>query len=238
MDLVNKTRLIYKGGDFICISKPSGLLVHSAPHMKRNNEPTLVDWLIENFPSVKDVGDDTDYRPGIIHRLDKETSGIMIVPLNQEMFVFMKKLFSEHKIKKTYKAIVQGDIKEEGRIDVPIGIKSGTVKRTLFSGKMSKDAITDFKKEYSFEKNKELFSLVSVMPKTGRTHQIRVHMNSIHHPVIGDPLYGGKKNKKLAERLMLHAFSLEFEDTKGRNVYLESSLPKDFVSFLDLGENN
>ena len=94
-------KIIYQDRNFIAINKPAGLLVHTTRHQK-TKEPTLAEWLLENFPQIKNVGDDPEYRPGIVHRLDKDTSGIMLIPLNQNYFSYLKKLFGEKRIKKTY----------------------------------------------------------------------------------------------------------------------------------------
>ncbi len=220
--------IIYQNKNFIAINKPAGLLVHSSDYQSKN-EPTLVDWILKKFPQVKNVGDDTKNRPGIVHRLDKDTSGIMLIPLTSEYFFYLKKLFQDKKIKKTYLAVVKGEVKEKiGKIDKPIGIKSGTTKRTVFSDKMSKEAITEYKLVKNFEKEGQKFSLLEVSPLTGRTHQIRVHLNFINHPVVGDKIYGGKQNSLLASRQMLHCYALEFEIEPGKTMRLEAQLPNDF----------
>lgn len=220
--------IIYSDQSLAVINKPARLLVHSSSYQK-TKEPTLVDWLLGKFPKIKKVGDETEYRPGIVHRLDKETSGIMLVPLTQENFSYLKKLFQEKKVKKTYLAIVRGWFKEpKGIIEKSIGIKSGTTKRTVYSSKMAKEAITEYELVKNFENNGEKLALVKIFPQTGRTHQIRVHMAYIGHPVIGDVLYGGKTNAKLAPRQMLHCLSLEFSKESGQKVRYEAEPPEDF----------
>ncbi len=176
------------------------------------------------------------YRPGIVHRLDKDTSGIMLIPLTQEYFSYLKKLFQEKKIKKTYLAIVKGEVKgKTGIIDKPIGIKSGTTRRTVFSDKMSKEAVTEYKLIKNFEKDGQELSLLEVYPLTGRTHQIRVHLNYIGHPVIGDKMYGGKTVAALAPRQMLHCYSMEFDMEPGKSIKLEAEPPDDFTGSLTNG---
>mgnify|MGYP001172775975 CR=1 FL=1 len=220
--------VLYSDSDLLVINKPAGLLVHKSDYQKKE-EKTLVDWLLKNFPAVKNVGDDPKFRPGIVHRLDRETSGIMLVALNQEYFSYLKKLFQEKKITKTYLAIVKGEMKDKkGRIEKPIGINPGTTKRSTHSSKMSKEAITNYELVKNFKLNDQDVALVRVFPLTGRTHQIRVHMASINHPVIGDNLYGGKTNAKLADHQMLHCFSLEFEKEPGRQIRFEAEPPDDF----------
>ncbi len=238
MEIIDKNKMteiqiIYQNKNFIAINKPAGLLVHSSDYQKKK-EPTLVDWLLKNFPQIKNVGDDTKNRPGIVHRLDKDTSGIMLIPLNQDYFLYLKKMFQNKKIKKTYLAVVKGEIeRKSGIIDKPIGIKSGTTRRTVFSDKMSKEAITEYKLIKTFKKDGQYFSLLEVFPLTGRTHQIRVHLNYIGHPIIGDKMYGGKTIAALAPRQMLHCYSLEFESELGKTIKLEAQPPEDFAYFIE-----
>ena len=251
--------IIYEDKNFLAINKPAGLLVHkvikSEAKSKRlekksrasgsyAEEPTLVDWILSRYLEIKNVGDDPVLRPGIVHRLDKETSGVMLIPKNQEYFEYLKSLFKTHAIKKTYLAIVSGIPKESrGIIDAPIGIKNGTLKRSVRSQRMAKEAVT----EYKVLKTMQMpaaggtivsFSLLEVSPKTGRTHQIRVHLASIGHPVVGDLLYGPKKQPEWARppklsdgkfgrtsRLMLHAQSLEFIPRPGDSIKIEAESP-------------
>src|SRR3989344_5227002 len=268
--------VIYEDKDFVAVNKPSGLLVHpvrgregsqrasasNGVHEARiakrkasdvprstlhaSREPTLVDWLVGRYPEIKEVGDDPALRPGSVHRLDKETSGIMVIARTKESFEYLKSLFQTRQIHKIYRALVFGDVKEKkGIIEKPIGIKNGTLKRSVRSEKMVKEAITEYRvvKNFQFSifnfqstpQSKILdskFSLLEVEPKTGRTHQIRVHLASIGHPIVGDRLYGTKesrvKSQAMGARLMLHALSLEFTTVEGRRVKLEAEPPADF----------
>lgn len=207
---------------------------------------TLVDWLVQKYPEVKNIGDDTKTRPGIVHRLDKDTSGIMIVPKIQEYFLYLKKLFQEHKIKKTYLAIIFGIPKEKvGIIKKPIGIKEGTIKRSVYSTKQAKEAVTEYKVLKTFELPHEsaTWSLLEVIPRTGRTHQIRIHLASIGHPILGDALYGSKPSTSLSRELyinrqMLHALSLEFEIERGRKILVEAELPPDFITIFTAAKSD
>jgi len=227
---------------FLVINKSAGLMVHAANvsgarHLneERAQSPTLVDWLLKHYPEVKTVGDDPTLRPGIVHRLDKETSGVMLVPRDQHYFEYLKSLFQKHEIKKTYLAVVFGKPKKEiGVIDAPIGIKKGTLKRSIHSEKMAKSAVTGYRVTKSFfekdENGKDWeFSLVEVKPQTGRTHQIRVDLASIGCPIVGDHLYGPKKQPGFAKRLMLHARAIEFNDEDGTRLEFEAELPKEFM---------
>ncbi|MDW8279815.1 MAG: RluA family pseudouridine synthase [bacterium] len=220
--------IIYENNDFLVINKPNGLLVH--PTIK-NEKNTLVDWLIKRYPEIKAVGDNV-FRPGIVHRLDKETSGIMIIAKNQKFFDYLKNLFKTHKIKKIYLALVWGKItKKHGIINLPISLKSGSIKRTIYKGKLQKQAITKYKLLKIFKNKKgDFFSLLEIYPLTGRTHQIRVHLKAINHPICGDKLYG-KKNDNF-KRLMLHALSIEFSFINGKIIKIETDIPKSFKKIV------
>ncbi len=234
-------RVIYEDKNFLAINKPAGLVVHGTAHSK---EPTLVDWLLKRCPEIATVGDEPELRPGIVHRLDKETSGVMLVARNQKSFDYLKNLFKNRLIKKIYLAVVFGKlIPRSGRIEKAIGIKNGTLKRSVHSERMKKDALTEYSVKKYFERDgqsggKEYFSLVEVEPKTGRTHQIRVHLASVGHPVLGDKLYGLKNQPASPEpergepvwagRLMLHALSLELPLQNGSRLKIEADPPDDF----------
>jgi 23S rRNA pseudouridine1911/1915/1917 synthase len=226
--------VIYKDADFVAVNKPAGLLMHKTPQQKSDlPDETLAAWLVKHYPAVKSVGDDPAWRPGIVHRLDKETSGVVVVPLTQAYFSYMKGLFQDHGVHKTYYAIVAGTPKNaSGTIDKPIGIKAGTTKRSVHGTKMVKEAVTEYRTLASFEKEGEQYSLLEVRPLTGRTHQIRVHCAFLGHPVVGDKLYGGKRNAHKAPRHMLHCFSMEFAARPGERVALEAPLPEDFLAFM------
>lgn len=222
-----KISVIYEDKNFLAINKPAGVLVHHASGEK--NGEALTDWLISNYPRIKDVGDDTENRPGIVHRLDKYTSGILLIPKTQEYFSYLKNLFQRHEVQKTYLALVRGVVKDdEGVIDKPIGLNPGTVKRTVFTknAKMIKEAVTHYKVMERLQNH----TLLEVYPKTGRTHQIRVHLASIGYPVVGDKVYGGKDNS--LDRLFLHAYSVEFSPEPGKNLKLTADLPDDLTQYL------
>lgn len=226
---MEEPRIIFENQDFLVIEKPAGTLVHSTKH----NEKSLIDWLIKRYPKIVSVGEDKT-RPGIVHRLDREASGLLIIAKNQKSFEYFKKLFQEHKIKKGYLALVYGELKEKrGLIDKPIGIVSSSIKRSTAARKMKevKNAITEYEVIKTFEYAKEKFSFLQVFPKTGRTHQIRVHLASIGHPIVGDKIYGRKK-EKIKSRLFLHAFLLEFVSLEGSILRLESDLQGDLTKIL------
>lgn len=216
--------IIYENNDFLVINKPAGLLVHQT---NKNEKNTLTDWLIKKYPEIINVGENA-LRPGIVHRLDKDTSGIMIIAKNQRTFEYLKELFKNHQIQKKYLALVWGIPKnKKGLINFPIGLKQKSIKRTIYSLKLQKEAITKYKVLKSFKNKKgDIFSLLEVFPQTGRTHQIRVHLKSIGNPICGDKLYG-KKNDDF-KRLMLHALAIEFNPEKGKILKIETEIPKEF----------
>ena len=225
--------VIYEDKNFIAVNKPSGLLVHGT---KVNLEYSLADWLRKHYPETASVGDDPQMRPGVVHRLDKETSGVLIVARNQSSFEYLKSLFKKREIQKTYLALVRGEPKNKtGVIDSPIGIGEGTLKRSIHAERMKKEAHTEYHVKKFFENGGETVSLLEVFPKTGRTHQIRVHLASIGHPIVGDRLYGKKSGAKgpiLDVHLMLHALSLEFVTEGGQRIKIEADPPPWFDRFM------
>ena len=141
--------VIYRDENFLILNKPAGVLVHHIRDKElRAGETTVADWLLKNYPEVRAVGDDPEQRPGIVHRLDKDTSGVLAVARNQFAFLYLKKLFQLRQVKKTYCALVYGALKEkQGTINRPIGIISGSIKRTIHIGhaRLPKEAITKYK---------------------------------------------------------------------------------------------
>lgn len=224
--------IVYEDDDILVLNKPSGISVHRTGPKDPNR--SLVDFVLEKYPQIKDVGDDKILRPGIVHRLDKETSGLMVVAKNQKSFDYLKNLFQKRLIKKTYLALVYGRPKnKKGRIELPLG-KLGTRQTTVLKGKKElkeRDAITDYEVIKEFPN----YSLLEVSPKTGRTHQIRVHLKSIGHPLVCDPIYGGKMKLCPPElgRLFLHAQKLELTLPSGQNIVLEADPPKELTDFLN-----
>ena len=238
-----RPEVVYKDRHFLVLSKPAGLLMHpfrvGTDHGKLViTEPTLTDWLKTHYPETKKVGDNPEMRPGLVHRLDRDTSGLVIVARDQETFAYFKSLFQGGGIQKTYLALVSGKLKnEKGVIEKPISLKSGTIKRTVHGGKMTKEAVTEYEVIEVFQQGSAWYSLVRVKPKTGRTHQIRVHLASIGHPILGDALYGSKKrseNKAVTvSRLMLHAAALSFTSADKKLIEIEAPPPIDFKTALD-----
>ena len=231
-------QVIYEEKGFLAVNKPAGLIVHG-------QSPSLVDWLLKKYPEVKTVGDDPAKRPGIIHRLDKDTSGVLLVCRTQATFDYFKRQFQIHQIKKKYLALVHGIPEQKnGEINKPIGLKLGTIRRTVHTkhAKMVKEAVTRYRIRQIYRRLPSIYSLLEVEPLTGRTHQIRVHLASIGHPVVGDKLYTPKSIVKgqlsnVAEgRMFLHAESLEFTTSDGRRLKIAADLPIELNEVLSLLE--
>ncbi len=229
---MNNIEIIYEDDNLMAVNKPAGLIVH--PDGK-NEEYSLTDWIMEKYPELKNVGEPSEYngkiilRPGIVHRIDRNTSGVLLIAKTQESFLYLKKQFKDRNIKKTYKAIVYGNVKKDrGVIDRPIGRSSRDFKmwsaESTARGKL-RDAVTEYK---TLKRNKE-FSYLDIYPKTGRTHQIRVHLKYIKHPIVCDKLYAFKKDCILGfSRMALHAQSIEFSLLDGSKIMIEAPLPEDF----------
>ncbi|MEW5907813.1 MAG: RluA family pseudouridine synthase [Patescibacteria group bacterium] len=225
--------IIYEDNDILAIDKPAGIVVHG-------EYPSIIDWIKQNRPQVIGVGENTE-RPGIVHRLDKNTSGILLVAKNQKSFEYLKEQFQKRQIKKTYLALVYGHLKERaGMIKLPIGkSKKDFRKKTCLADRRAtqkaigkiREAVT----EYKIIKRFKDFTLIEAYPKTGRMHQIRVHLKAIGHPVVCDKLYGPKKQKCPLNltRHFLHARALEFTlPLSGGRIKLETYLPDDLEKVL------
>jgi len=228
--------LIHEDKNLVVVAKPAGIAVHGALRSGGRSGSakggTLVDWLRERYPAISAVGDDPNVRPGIVHRLDKNTSGVMVVARNQESFEALKQLFKSRDIEKTYLALVVGTPKKSsGTIDAPIGrLTRNRTKRGTGRGiTAARTAVTTYRVLERFDG----WSLLRIRPKTGRTHQIRVHLASIGHPIAGDAVYGaGRSTLPGLERQFLHAFSLAFSLPPGRRWHFEAALPDDLDRIL------
>ena len=224
-------RVVEEAPEFIVIEKPSGLLVHPAPNQKTD---TLADWLVAHDPKIASVGDSPE-RPGIVHRLDREASGLMVAAKTQTAFDHLKKQFQTHAVEKEYAALVWGKIaKDHDVITTPIGRVRGLGRMAAHAepGEDDKEARTSYDVVTRFPHA----TLVRVRTETGRMHQVRVHMKSIGHPLVGDALYAaGKKSPSLDKcpRLFLHAARLAFTGPDGVRHEYRSELPKDLHDFLE-----
>ena len=224
---MDEPKILYEEKGFLAVYKPSGMLTHRAKREEEDDGLTLVAWLLARYPEIAGVGDDPSWRPGIVHRLDRETSGALLIARTQEYFEYLKKLFGERNVKKTYLAIAGGRVfPKESEIKKPISIASGSMKRTVHKGRNEKEAITRYRVKKYFKDA----TLLEVEPLTGRTHQIRVHLASVGHPILGDALYGGIYARS-ASRLMLHALSLEFTAKDGGRLRFETEPPDEFTDY-------
>jgi 23S rRNA pseudouridine1911/1915/1917 synthase len=233
-----KYETIFTNDDYLVINKPAGLLVHGAEHIK---ESTLSDQLIADYPQLIKIGDDPN-RPGLMHRLDKLASGLMVIAKNQNSFDNLKNQFQKRLVEKYYLALVYGKIsKDEAEISFPIarsakGYKMAARPKT-FRGEDTADgrlAITEFTVAQRFIN----YTLLKVKIKTGRTHQIRVHLAAYGHPLVGDDLYGTfktkLKNRKInLGRIFLVANSLSFRNLNNEIVKYEIDLPEELQNFLN-----
>jgi pseudouridine synthase, rluA family len=219
-----KIDIIYEDEDIAVINKNAGLVVHPA---QGHYSGTLVNAILYH---IKDLsGINGEIRPGIVHRLDKDTSGLIVIAKNDKAHINLAKMFQEKKIKKTYLAILKGKLtKEKGRIVTQIGRDTDDRKKmTVIKGNdRGKEAITN----YNVICSNELFTLVKVYIETGRTHQIRVHMKHMGYPILGDMVYGRKDSEK---RQMLHAYKLEFlHPVTEKPMKFISEIPEDFRKAL------
>ncbi len=226
--------VLYEDDDCVVINKPAGLVTH--PDGK-TQELSVVDWVLEKYPDIKGIGEDlilsngtVVYRPGIVHRLDRETSGVLLVAKTQEGYAHLKEQFQERIVTKTYRAFVYGKIKEDrGAVHRPIG-RSKKDFRKWSANNNTRGKERPASTVFSVITRNNDVTYVTVVPKTGRTHQIRVHMKTIHHPVVCDSLYAPKQPCLLGfERLALHAFVLEFQTVTGRTETVIAPLPRDFT---------
>lgn len=224
-------KIIYEDKDVLIVDKPAGIAVHAKD--KFDSKITIVSILLKSYPELRGVGENP-LRPGIVHRLDKETSGLMVIARNNETFYELKKQFQERKVEKKYIALVSGALeKDNGVIEIPL-IKIGArVSASTRSDSRFKDKIRPAITEYKVMRRYKEYTLVEIRPKTGRMHQIRVHFTSINHPLACDKLYGGKSKKcpPLLTRHFLHASALRFQ-LKSALMEFESELPEDLSKSL------
>jgi 23S rRNA pseudouridine1911/1915/1917 synthase len=209
--------IIFEDKDILVIDKPSGLVVHPGAG---NTEHTLCHALLAHTTHLSSINQD---RPGIVHRLDKDTSGVMVVAKNNAAHLALTMLFKTHDIERRYIALVEGVLEfEEGVIDVPI--KRHTMDRRKMAVSWTDEA-REAQTRYKVLKRFSDYTAVELFPQTGRTHQLRVHLHYLGHPVLGDPIYGRKKN---FSRLALHAKDLGFaHPTIGKFVKFSSPLPEE-----------
>ncbi len=256
-----KVKILFEDNNLLVLDKPAGLAVHA--DARTLEEDSVASFIIENYPKLKNIGEPMEVeiaggkkikipRPGIVHRLDKETSGVLLVAKNQKTFLSLKEQFQNHTIKKVYRAFVYGFVSDpkaslatgkRGVINVPIGRSPRDI-RMWTAGRGARpplrEAVTEYVVLERFVDTKKgktdvghQFSYMEIYPKTGRTHQIRVHMRYINHPVVSDPLYNGAKEKALGmKRLALHAYSITFRLPSGELKTVEAPFPTDFKTAI------
>ena len=242
----NTPKVIAEDDSIVAVVKPYGMIVNNAD--TSHNAYTLQDWAIENIKyqisKTKNI-EESDFikRSGIIHRLDKETSGIILIAKNENAFKELQRQFKEREVEKTYTALCHGQLMSDGSVSVPVGrlpwnrMRFGVVPE-------GRSATTDFRPEGIFrdpdDKNLKL-TLVNAYPKTGRTHQIRVHMQYLGNPIYSDTLYAGRKvsvrDRKRLGRHFLHARKISFfHPVSHKRITISSDLPEDLQNVLDLLE--
>jgi len=229
-------QIIHEDNDLLVIDKPAGMIVNDASTAR--SEPTVQAWISEKlkFP----LSQSFEFRNGIVHRLDKETSGILLLAKTQDSFLYLQNLFKERTVEKSYIALLHGKLKDkEGSIEAEVGRLPWNRRRfgVLAGGRASK---TGYKVREEYSKDKEFFSLVDFYPETGRTHQIRIHAKHIGHPIVGDEFYAGRKtarhDRTWCPRVFLHAKSISFVHPKGVEVKYQAHLPEDLRQVLNLLE--
>ncbi|ACI20648.1 MULTISPECIES: RluA family pseudouridine synthase [Thermodesulfovibrio] len=228
-------QVIYKDDYLIVLSKPAGMVVYPCAG---HPDGTLMNALAYHVKKLANVG--APFRPGIVHRLDKDTSGVMVVALDDETYYKLVEAFKKREIKKEYLALVYGQLRGSGKITTPVGRAIYDRKKMSIKSKKAKEAIT----EWEVIKNFKNYTFLKVKILTGRTHQIRVHFSSIGHPVIGDKTYGRKTyieigNKKIpVSRQMLHAHKIELiHPITEKLLQFEASLPDDIQYILNILED-
>jgi len=226
--------VLYENADVLVVNKPSDLLVHRT--MPEDTSPTLVHTLLKHDPGIAGVGDDPEERPGIVHRLDKNASGVLVVAKNQIAFEHLKQQFATRAAKKEYAALVYGKVEQDaGEINFRIGRskRSGKMVAKPKDSEEGKEAITTF----DVVQRNATTTLLKVQIKTGRTHQIRAHMLAYDHPVVGDPLYKKRVMNKIRpielDRLFLHAAKLTIILPGGEIKTFEAPLPKELETLLN-----
>ncbi len=235
MDL--SENIIYEDADILAINKPAGLIVHPDG---RTKEPSVSGWLVEKYPEVRGVSDENEElqttndesdRDGVVHRLDKETSGVLLLAKTDEGLKCLKEQFKNREIQKIYYVFVYGNMKEDhGTLNLPIG-KSPSDFRKYSAGRGATGLKREATTYFQVLKRGDGVTLVEARPKTGRTHQIRVHFTALQRPVVGDKLYASTKPEMLGfKRLALHAREITFRDLSDKSHTINAPFPEDFIN--------
>ena len=232
LTLETEPQILYEDKNYLIINKPAGVIVH--PNFKNLNLPTISSWLIFKWPSLLGVGEDP-LRPGIVHRLDKETSGILVIAKNNQSFFHLKEQFQKRLVKKEYLTLVWGNIKKDsGEIDFPLTYSKKSPLRRKISQEVTQKKAKPTLTYYQVIERFKNFTFLKVIPKTGRTHQIRVHLASLGYPIVGDKEYGPKKRKLpfTLNRQFLHATKISFLTIDDTLLEIEAPLFEDLKKVL------
>ncbi|KKT15190.1 MAG: Pseudouridine synthase, RluA family [Parcubacteria group bacterium GW2011_GWD1_44_9] len=235
--------ILYEDNDIVALDKPAGLVVHPVPQRAGYgaSPDSVSEWFVSKYPESKNVGEPMGdiERPGIVHRIDRETSGVLLLAKTKKGHACLKEQFQKREIEKIYHLFVSGNLKDDrGTIDLPIGRGRGNFRKwearparlaseSVAGGGEKREAITYFQVLKRAEDGSVTF--VEAKPKTGRTHQIRVHFKALHHPLVCDKLYAPNKPCLLDfNRLALHARAITFKTVGGKKVTIEAPYPEDF----------
>jgi 23S rRNA pseudouridine1911/1915/1917 synthase len=229
-------RIIHQDNVLLVIDKPSGWIVNEAS--TTGQVPVVQEWLKKNFDYG--IAASKDLRSGIVHRLDKETSGVLLVAKTPDAFSYLQSLFKERKVKKSYKALVHGKVKPaKGIINENVGRLPWNRERfgVLPGGR---EAVTKYETVFycsNTSATSDIYTLLDLFPETGRTHQIRIHLKHLGHPIVSDSFYAGRKtsrkDRKWCPRLFLHAASISFKHPNGKDCDFKTDLPIDLAQVLD-----
>jgi 23S rRNA pseudouridine1911/1915/1917 synthase len=222
--------ILYEDDDMAAINKPAGMVVHPAAG---HASGTLVNAILAKWPQIAQVGGEG--RAGIVHRLDKDTSGVILIAKTEPARLYLMTQFESREVQKRYLALVEGIPQTPtGEIDAPIGRDANERKRMAVV-RGGREAVTSYRVLHSYQgvADSEGFCLLEAFPKTGRTHQIRVHMAFIGHPIVGDTVYGRRKSRLGLKRHFLHAESITLTTPGGKPLTLHASLPPELQTVLD-----
>ncbi len=249
MELLIEIKNIFEDEYLLVVDKPAGLLVHNPPGRQ---DPSIIDFIMRHIPGIEKLNWPDPTRPGIVHRLDKETSGLMIIAKNPEILIKLQDQFKARTVQKEYTALTYSTIKpEQGTIVAEIARHASKSKQTVIPEDADEDLIdklatgtiraaqTDYETLKNYTYKKQPLTLVLTKPKTGRMHQIRIHLKHLGFPIIGDPLYFFKPSRRLSKELglfrqFLHATKITFTHPEtGETIQLKSDLSNDLQKILD-----
>ena len=227
----DQIEVLFENEDFLVLDKPSGWIVNESG--TTTTQPVVQEWLKQNLKYP--ISESREMRSGVVHRLDKETSGILLVAKNEKTFTWLQSQFKERKVHKKYLALAHGEMEGEGVINAPVGRLPWRRDRFgVFPG--GREAETKYLVKKVYERDGEKYSLVELEPKTGRTHQIRIHLKYLGHPIVADDFYAGRKTARKERlwcpRLFLHASEIDFTTETGEEVHFVSELASDLDQVL------